>query len=130
MEVNYKKISDAAALAGRLKCLENALHEITHPDNCLISVHITFDYSGEKKEITFYDMTIEEDKEQRWRAKRGESYYFVGSAFGISSYREKFDSTDNGLWNSGNYFRTADEAQKYADEFRRMLHGRTLDKEE
>lgn len=58
MEVNYKKISDAAALAGRLKCLENALHEITHPDNCLISVHITFDYSGEKKEITFYDMTI------------------------------------------------------------------------
>lgn len=58
MEVNYKKISDAAALAGRLRCLENTLHEITHPDNSIVSVHITFSYSGEKKEIMFYDKTI------------------------------------------------------------------------
>ena len=73
---------------------------------------------------------IEEAKKQRWRAKEGERYYFVGSAFGISSHKEEFDSTDNGFWNSGNYFSTEKEAQKYADEFRRMLQERTLDKEE
>ena len=73
---------------------------------------------------------IEEAKKQRWRAKEGERYYFVGSSLGISIYKEKFDSADNGLWNSGNYFRTEDEAKKYADEFRRMLQERTLDKEE
>mgnify|MGYP000024357955 CR=1 FL=1 len=58
MEVNYKKISDAKALADRLKFLENKLHEITHPDNYIVSVHLTFNYSGEKNEITFYDETI------------------------------------------------------------------------
>lgn len=73
---------------------------------------------------------IEEAKKQRWRAKRGELYYFVDNALGISSYKEEFDSADNSLWNSGNYFRTEKEAQKYADEFKRMLKGRTLDKEE
>ena len=61
MEVNYKKISDAAALANRIKCLENVLHELTHPDNYIVSVQLTFNYSGEKKEITFYDKTIVDD---------------------------------------------------------------------
>lgn len=50
--------------------------------------------------------------------------------FGIFSHREVFDSTDDGLWNSGNYFRTEDEARKYVNEFKRMLQERTLDKEE
>lgn len=72
----------------------------------------------------------EEIEPIRWRAKRGERYYFVDNALGISSYKEEFDSADNVFWNSGNYFRTEKEAQKYADEFRRMLQERTLDKEE
>ena len=36
---------------------------------------------------------------------------------------------DNELWESGNYFRTTDEAKKYLDEFKRILKGRTLDNE-
>lgn len=72
----------------------------------------------------------EEIEPIRWRARKEGTYYFVGNALGISSYIEKFDSTDNNIWESGNYFRTTYEAQKYANEFRRMLQGRTLDKEE
>lgn len=73
---------------------------------------------------------IEEAKEQRWRAKRGESYCYVRIPLDeIFLNEENFDETDNYLWESGNYFRTIDEAKKYADKFRRMLKERTLDKE-
>lgn len=72
----------------------------------------------------------EEIETKRWRAKEGERYYFVGHVFEISRHRESFDLTDDGLWNSGNYFRTEGEAQKYVNEFKRMLQERTLDKEE
>lgn len=72
----------------------------------------------------------EEIETKRWRAKEFERYYFVDNVFGIFSNREVFDSTDDGLWNSGNYFRTEDEARKYVNEFKRMLQERTLDKEE
>ena len=54
----------------------------------------------------------EEIETKRWRAKEFERYYFVDNVFGIFSHREVFDSTDDGLWNSGNYFRTEDEARK------------------
>ena len=73
---------------------------------------------------------IELDKEQRWRANTDEDYYFIGMKFRIDCYPERHDSTDDALWESGNYFRTVDEAKKYANEFERMLKGRTLDKEE
>lgn len=73
---------------------------------------------------------IEEAKEQRWRAKRGENYISLIIPNEISYLnREDFNDKDNELWESGNYFRTIDEAQKYADEFKRILKGRTLDKE-
>lgn len=86
----------------------------------------------EKKGLRWNPETeeIEVNKEQRWRAKEGEHYYFVGNVFGISSHREAFDEADDGLWNSGNYFSTENEAQKYTNEFKRMLQERTLDKEE
>lgn len=83
-----------------------------------------------KKKGLRWNPETEEIENRRWRAKEFERYYFVSNAFGISSYRENFDSTDDGLWNSGNYFRTEDEAQKYINEFKRILQGRTLDKEE
>ena len=82
------------------------------------------------KEGLRWNPETEEIEPIRWRAKRGKRYYSVDRAFGISIYKEEFDSTDDGLWNSGNYFSTEKEAQKYADEFRRMSQERTLDKEE
>lgn len=83
-----------------------------------------------KKKGLRWNPETEEIETKRWRAKEFERYYFVDNVFGISSHREVFDSTDDGLWNSGNYFRTEDEARKYVNEFKRMLQERTLDKEE
>ncbi|WP_270652722.1 hypothetical protein, partial [Paraprevotella clara] len=44
--------------------------------------------------------------------------------------KELNNKIDNMRWKIGNYFSTENEAQKYADEFKRILQGRTLDKEE
>lgn len=89
---------------------------------------------SEEKECestVFTNMETEETgKTKRWRAKRGESYCYVRIPLDeIFLNEENFDKTDNYLWESGNYFRTIDEAQKYADEFKRILKGRTLDKD-
>lgn len=73
----------------------------------------------------------EEIETKRWRAKEGERYYYIKLREDEpKSFTESFDSIDTRLWKSGNYFRTAGEAQKYANEFKRMLQERTLDKEE
>lgn len=84
----------------------------------------------EKKGLRWNPETGVIEVNRLWRAKEFERYYFVDNVFGIFSHREVFDSTDDGLWNSGNYFRTEDEARKYVNEFKRMLQERTLDKEE
>nr|DAZ47074.1 MAG TPA: hypothetical protein [Caudoviricetes sp.] len=85
----------------------------------------------ECESTVFTNMETEETgKTKRWRAKRGESYCYVRIPLDeIFLNEENFDKTDNYLWESGNYFRTIDEAQKYADEFKRILKGRTLDKD-
>lgn len=73
----------------------------------------------------------EEIETKRWRAKEGERYYYIKpSEDDPQSYTECFDRIDTLLWESGNYFRTEDEARKYANEFKRILKERTLDKEE
>lgn len=73
---------------------------------------------------------IELDKEQRWRAEEGEPYYFVEYGSMVVHGIEENSFADFLRWFNGDYFRTAGEAQKYADEFKRMLQERTLDKEE
>ena len=73
----------------------------------------------------------EEIETKRWRAEEGERYYYIKQGEDApKGYTERFDRIDTRLWESGNYFRTAGEAQKYANEFKRMLKERTLDKEE
>ncbi len=84
----------------------------------------------EKKGLRWNPET-EEIETKRWRAKEGERYYYIKpSEDDPQSYTECFDRIDTLLWESGNYFRTEDEARKYANEFKRILKERTLDKEE
>lgn len=73
---------------------------------------------------------IEEAKEQRWRAKEGEPYYYIESNFVLVKKTESSSLLDKNMWDVGNYFRYEDEAWKYVKEIRRMLQERTLDKEE
>jgi len=65
-----------------------------------------------------------------WRARLGEIYFFINSNGELYPEKELNNKIDNMRWKIGNYFSTENEAQKYADEFKRMLKGRTLDKEE
>lgn len=84
-----------------------------------------------KKKGLRWNPETEEIETKRWRAKEGERYYYIKPSEDVpQSYTECFDRIDARLWESGNYFRTEDEARKYVNEFKRMLKGRTLDKEE
>ena len=65
-----------------------------------------------------------------WRARLGEIYFFINSNGELYPEKELNNKIDNMRWKIGNYFSTENEAQKYADEFKRILLGRTLDKEE
>ena len=65
-----------------------------------------------------------------WRARLGEIYFFINSNGELYPENELNNKIDNMRWKIGNYFSTENEAEKYANEFKRMLKGRTLDKEE
>lgn len=89
---------------------------------------------GEKKEYKFHvfgtKKEIEEAKARRWRARFCEIYFIIDSDGLVCPSKEVYTKFDNMYWESGNYFRTEKDAQKYLDEFKRMLKERTLDKEE
>ena len=72
---------------------------------------------------------IEEAKKIRWRARFCEIYFIIDSDGLVCPSKEVYTKFDNMYWESGNYFRTTDEAKKYVDEFKRMLKERTLDKD-
>ena len=63
-------------------------------------------------------------------SRLGEIYFFINSNGELYPEKELNNKIDNMRWKIGNYFSTENEAQKYADEFKRILQGRTLDKEE
>lgn len=77
-----------------------------------------YEYDPEKKEV----------RKNMWRAKEGEPYWFVVIRFdGIISVDRLTDHrafiSDN-YYNSGNYFRTQEEAEEVAAEFRKILRNR------
>lgn len=57
----------------------------------------------------------------RWRAKKGEGYYFIDNSVHISSHQEDDDGVDNQLWNAYNYFRTREQAKKAAEVVKEVL---------
>ena len=52
---------------------------------------------------------------KHWRAKHGEYYYYINSQFKIDWTVEAFTKKDNVNYNLGNYFKTEQEAQEYAE---------------
>lgn len=57
----------------------------------------------------------------RWRAKKGEGYYFIDNSVHIQSHQEDDDGVDNQLWNAYNYFRTREQAKKAAEVVKEVL---------
>lgn len=83
--------------------------------------------------ITFLEQQIEKLKDIRdgredkvWKPKIGEEYFYVESDLSICSFMLKSDSIDNNLLNANNYFKTEEEAQKYAEHFKQILKNREL----
>ena len=57
----------------------------------------------------------------RWRAKKGEGYYFIDNSVRVPSHMEDGDGVDNQLWNAYNYFRTREQAKKAAEVVKEVL---------
>lgn len=56
---------------------------------------------------------IEKPKYKRWRAEKGEEYYFLSDLGEILSAIDCRDKSDNFLYDIGNYFKTEEEAEEY-----------------
>lgn len=56
---------------------------------------------------------------KRWRAEDGNYYYHVDDEFIIQKEVEDYMILDNNRYNTGNYFRTKEEAEEYAEYMRK-----------
>lgn len=56
---------------------------------------------------------IEKPKYKRWRAEKGEKYYFLSDLGEILSANDCRDKSDNFLYNTDNYFKTEEGAEEY-----------------
>lgn len=52
---------------------------------------------------------------KRWRAKREEYYYYINHHGCIRSYPDYYDDIESYRYNSGNYFKTKEQAEKARD---------------
>ena len=57
----------------------------------------------------------------RWRAEKGDDYYYIDGLLCIGHDREEFHLIDDDKYNSYNYFRTKELAEKAAEAVRETL---------
>lgn len=69
------------------------------------------DWDAEKLEVVDY----------RWRAGKGELYYWLDSQFEINGYHESFDGDDYIFFDNGNYFKTPELAEAAAEKVKELL---------
>ena len=73
--------------------------------------------NGKRAELTeeqLKQLGIELPKNKRWRADAGKIYYFVSSWGSICNANDYYHDFDNFRYYSHNYFKTEEEAEKYA----------------
>ena len=70
-----------------------------------------YEYDPEKKEV----------RKKRWRAEVGQRYWFIDENMRVRTIMDYRIGTDDSLYKSGNYFRTHEEAEEVAAEFRKIL---------
>ena len=62
--------------------------------------------------------------EKRWRAEKGEMYFYVNYELEVNIIVDDYYNGDNILYKSGNYFKTEEEAELVAIKFREVLKER------
>ena len=66
---------------------------------------------------------------KRWRAEKDNKYYYIDEKGEIVKDYDNNYSSDEELYNFGNYFKTEEEAEKYRDRIEKMLTNRELEEE-
>ena len=57
----------------------------------------------------------------RWRAEKGKTYFYISYDVKVGEAIEDFDKYDDAIYESGNYFRTFEEAVAVSKKFRGVL---------
>jgi hypothetical protein len=61
-----------------------------------------------------------------WTPKDGEMYYYIEDCFNADCYTWSDDMMDKDLLKANNFFKTQQEAEKYAEHFKQILKNREL----
>ena len=75
-----------------------------------------------KKQGLRWDAEKKKVEKIRWRAKKGDDYYFIDSFCYLGQDSEDFQLMDDKVYNSYNYFRTEEQAEEAAKRVKEMLH--------
>ena len=62
--------------------------------------------------------------EKRWRAEKGDEYFYVNYGLEVNIIVDDYYNGDNILYKAGNYFKTEEEAELVAEKFRKILEER------
>ena len=65
--------------------------------------------------------TATELKPMRWKAKEGYPYYYVDSSLLVTETTEEGYTSDRMRYDVGNYFKTEEEAQWFAEKFKELF---------
>lgn len=74
-------------------------------------------------------LPVVEEKEEKWKPKKGEYYWYVDLNGNVDDYSWNYDNADNFLYNTGNCFKTKEEAQKHLDNINTEIELRELAEE-
>ena len=87
--------------------------------------HKCIPYEGNEHLLGTTEMPSEKkEPKQRWRAEKGDMYYFNDTFKGsliLGCTIEEFDEIDYNRFEEGNYFQTREEAQEYAEKIKKLL---------
>ena len=108
------------ALGGKNNCgykgnCETNLYYIDPNTNFICGINVYAQFAP------YVKATAEEIKPLRWRAEKNGSYYIINWAIGVKKLCDDREPSDDKLYNSGNYFRTREEAQEMAEKIKKVL---------
>lgn len=61
---------------------------------------------------------VGETKSKVWKPKKGDKYFFISSRLEVVKFNNQEDSVDKKVINSGNYFKTKEEAQHMVEKLK------------
>lgn len=61
---------------------------------------------------------VGETKSKVWKPKKGDKYFFISSGLEVVKFNNQEDSVDKKVINSGNYFKTKEEAQHMVEKLK------------